>query len=366
MSETASRPFSRRYSVAALILLIPWVALVIDAWTPIRDNSFLWHIRAGELQSTVGTVLQQDPFSFTRLGADWLTQSWLAELGYAWGESTFGGLGFVPWMLLAMTTVTFVGIALVSYRRSQSLMTTAIVSLLTVVLMISFLVPRPVLFSFALFAGVLVSWEASKGRWALPFLFWIWASVHGSFVIGLAYVGLSLIARKEWKWLPTVIVSGLVTLATAHGIGVIQMLIDFEEARDTLALLSEWQRPGLTSPVFIPFLVGLVLVVVGLVSKRLPWSQLWVVIPFAVLGLTSLRAVPPAWLGLVPAVAMALGPLELGTSRRFGAAPAAIFASAVLILPFLVRGDGELSETRFPIAAVAELENVKTFHDDRA
>ena len=215
MSETASRPFSRRYSVAALILLIPWVALVIDAWTPIRDNSFLWHIRAGELQSTVGTVLQQDPFSFTRLGADWLTQSWLAELGYAWGESTFGGLGFVPWMLLAMTTVTFVGIALVSYRRSQSLMTTAIVSLLTVVLMISFLVPRPVLFSFALFAGVVVSWEASKGRWALPFLFWIWASVHGSFVIGLAYLGLSLIARKEWKWLPTVIVSGLVTLAMA-------------------------------------------------------------------------------------------------------------------------------------------------------
>ena len=76
--------------LAHLVLLVPFVALVIDAWAPIRDNSFLWHIRAGELQANAGEVLVADPFSFTMLGERWLTQSWLAELLYSWGESNWG------------------------------------------------------------------------------------------------------------------------------------------------------------------------------------------------------------------------------------------------------------------------------------
>lgn len=366
MIETASRPSSRRFSVAHLILVIPWVALVIDAWAPIRDNSFLWHIRAGELQIDAGTVLTEDPFSFTVLGEPWLTQSWLAEVAYSWAEDIFGGLGFVPWMLLGMTTVTFIAVGLIAHRRSGSVLSTAVVVLLSVVLMISFLVPRPVIFSFALFGLAVLAWEFPRLRWALPFLFWIWASVHGSFAIGLAYVGLSLIAQREWRWLPTAFASGLVTLLTAHGLGVVTMLVDFSEARETLGLLSEWQRPGLTDPVFIPFLLGVALIAVGLWRKTLPWSQLLVVVPFTALGLTSLRAVPPAWLGIVPAVAMSLGPLRAATSRRFAVVPAAVFAAVVLVLPFWVRGDGGLSESRFPVAATLELTDVPTFHDDRS
>ncbi|MGD2101687.1 MAG: hypothetical protein PVG83_05570, partial [Acidimicrobiia bacterium] len=345
---------------------IPWVALVIDAWSPIRDNSFLWHVRAGELQIDAAAVLTADPFSFTMLGESWLTQSWLAELLYSWAETSFGGLGFVPWLLLSMTTVTFGCIGLVAYRRSQSVPTTAVVLLLSVVLMISFLVPRPVVFSFALFGLTIVAWEIPRGRWALPFIFWVWASVHGTFAIGLAYVGLMLIAEREWKWLPTAIVSGLITLATAHGLGVVTMLLDFAGSRDTLSLLSEWQRPGLDSPVFAPFVIGLLLIAFAVARRRISWWYLFVAMPFAALGVTALRAVPPAWLGLVAVLALAIGPLTLGGSRRISTIPAMVFAAVVLVLPFLVRGDGRLAETRFPVAAADELEDVRTFHDDRA
>jgi hypothetical protein len=366
MTETASRPSTRRFSVAQLVLLIPWVALVIDAWSPIRDNSFLWHIRAGELQIDAGSVLTRDPFSFTMRGERWLTQSWLAELFYSWGESIAGGLGFVPLMLLALSAITFACVGLVAYRRSGSVTSTAVVLLLSVVLMISFLVPRPVAFSFALFGLTLVAWDIPRARWALPFIFWVWASVHGSFAIGLAYVGLMLIAEKEWRWLPTAVVSGLVTLATAHGVGVVSMLVDFAGARETLALLSEWQRPDLTSPVFIPFVVGLLLIALAVLRRRMPLSYLIPAVPFAILGSTALRAIPPAWLGIVPLVAMSLGKIRLGETRRISTIPAVVFASVVLVLPFLVRGDGELSETRFPVAAANELDDVRTFHDDRA
>jgi hypothetical protein len=366
MNKTATRPSTRRFSVAQLVLLIPWVALVIDAWSPIRDNSFLWHIRAGQLQIEAGSVLTQDPFSFTKLGERWLTQSWLAELFYRWGEVLSGGLGFVPPMMLVLSTITFACIGLVAYRRSKSITSTAIVLLLSVVLMISFLVPRPVAFSFALFGLTLVAWDMPSARWALPFIFWTWASMHGSFAIGLAYVGLMLIAEKEWKWLPTAVVSGLVTLLTAHGLGVVRMLLDFADAGQTLSLLSEWQRPQLTSPVFAPFVIGLALILIALVRRRMSLLYLVPAVPFAFLASTALRAVPPAWLGIVPLVALALGRVRVGESKRISVVPAVVYALVVVVLPFLVRGDGELSETRFPVAAEQKLLDVPTFHDDRS
>ena len=292
MTPAALGRSQRRFSLAHLVLLVPWVALVIDAWAPIRDNSFLWHIRAGELQANAGEVLVADPFSFTMLGERWLTQSWLAELLYGWGESNWG-LGFVPPMMLLLSSVTFLGIGIIAYRRSRSEWSTAIIVALTTLLMISFLVPRPVLFSLALFALVIVAWDRPATRWTIPFLFWIWASVHGSFAIGLAYVGLTIIVESDWKALPTAIVAGLSTFLTAHGLGVLEFLLDFSEAGPALALLSEWRRPELLSVVFAPFLVGVGLIVIGAFRGKVTPKHLILLVPFLLLAFSATRAVPP-------------------------------------------------------------------------
>jgi hypothetical protein len=364
MSETAATPSPRRFSLAHLLLMVPWIALVIDAWAPIRDNSFLWHIRAGELQAVAGEVLTSDPFSFTMHGGPWLTQSWLAELVYVWGERNWG-LGFVPPMMLLMTSITFLGIGLIAYHRSQSVSGTAVVLMLSTILLISFLVPRPVIFSLALFVMVILAWERPVTRWTLPLLFWIWASVHGSFAIGLAYVGLSLVAEKEWKWLPTAILSGLVTLLTAHGLGVITVLLEFVSARDALALLSEWRRPEIVSVLFVPFLVGLALIVWAAIKGRVTPRHLWVIVPFLALGLGATRALPPAWIALIPLVSMGVFGLTVGSAPRFSTGQAAVFGAAVLVLPFLLASDATLDERRFPVAAVAALDDSPAFHDDR-
>jgi len=364
MSGTAAEPSPRRFSLSQLILIVPWAALVIDAWSPLRDNSFLWHIRAGELQADAGAVLVADPFSFTMHGEPWLTQSWLAELLYAWGEANWG-LGFVPPMLLALSSITFLGMGLIVYRRSSSVPVTALVLLLTTVLTLSFLVPRPVIFSFALFALAVLAWDRPATRWAVPLLFWIWASVHGSFVIGLAYVGLTIIARAEWRALPTAILAGLTTLFTAHGLGVVEILLEFSQAGPALALLSEWRRPEVMSVVFLPFLAGVALVVIGAVRGLVVPRHLWYLVPFLLLALSSTRAVAPAWIGLTPLLGSALAGLGSIGRRRFSAPAAVIFAGAVLVIPFLVASDGSIDEKRFPVAAAAALDDVPTFHDDR-
>ena len=123
----ASAAPSRRFSIAHLALIVPLVALVIAAWGLIADNSFLWHIRAGSLQVESGSVLTTDPFSFTMFGEQWRTQSWLAELLYAWVES-FSGLGFVAPMILVVSTITFICVGLIAYRTSGSVTATALMN----------------------------------------------------------------------------------------------------------------------------------------------------------------------------------------------------------------------------------------------
>jgi hypothetical protein len=366
MTATAAEPSPRRFSLFHLILVVPWIAIVIDAFKPITDNSFLWHIRAGELQATSASVLTTDPFSFTMHGEHWLTQSWLAELAYYWGERTWAGLGFVPWIMLLLNTVTFVGIGLIAYRRSKSVVGTAIVVGLSTLVLLEFLVPRPVIFSFTLFVLVILAWDRPSTRWAVPLLFWIWASVHGSFVLGLAYIGLSLLAKKEWKALPTAIVSGLATLVTAHGLGVVSMLVDFSRAGDALALLSEWQRPEFLSWVFTPFLIGAAILVYGGYKQRIRGSDAWIIVPFLALGFTAMRAVPPAWLALIPVISTCLLGVGDRVPRRFSKPVAVTFAGVVLVTPFLLVRPIQLDEERFPIAAATMLEQVNTFHDDRA
>lgn len=363
MTEAAVPPQSRRFSIAHLALIVPWIALVIDAWNPIRDNSFLWHVRAGSVQADIGQVLTSDPFSFTMLGEPWRTQSWLAELLYGWAEGV-NGLGFVPLMLLSTGTLIFFAIGLIAYRRSRSVPATAFVLVLSVLALISFLVPRPVLFSYLLMALVILAWERRSVRWTVPFLFWVWAAVHASFIIGLAYVGLMVIMKSDWRELPTAVASGLLTFATAHGLGVAAFLLDFGASSDALQYLTEWRSPELLEPVFLPFLGGLIFIVIGAFRDRVFPKHLWLIVPFALLGVSSVRAIPPAWLGILPLVALSLSHLDLGSRAGLRARLGVIFAVVVFALPFLLRNDGQLDEDRFPLEAIDSLNDLPIFHDD--
>jgi hypothetical protein len=353
----------RRFSLAHLTLLIPWVALVIDAWAPIGDNSFLWHIRAGTLQLEQGTVLTEDPFSFTAGGESWLTQSWLAELLYARLEG-LGGLEFVPWLLMVVTALTFAGIGLLAFKMSQSVVATAVILLLSTVSLVSFLVPRPVIFSYLLFVLVIIAWERPSSRWSLPFIFWIWASVHGSFFLGLAYVGLRLLSKKQWRAMAVPVASGLAVLLTPHGWGVVTMLLDFMAASPYLSLLTEWRTPELFSPVFFPVFLGIVVIIYGATKQRIVPLDLFVIVPFFALALTALRSVPPAWLALLVPASASLSGVGRGIPRRFAAAPTAVFVVLVLTLPFLFKGEAGLATDRFPVATAGALVDGPVFHND--
>lgn len=364
MTAEARRVPIRRVSLAQLALLVPWVALVLGALRPITDNSFLWHVRAGSLQTDLGSVLTSDPFSFTMRGEPWRTQSWLADLLYANLEQSFG-LGFVGPMMLALGVLTFLTVGILAFRLSRSVAVTAGVVLITTFLFAPVMVPRPVVFSFPIFALVILAWEDKRLRWALPFLVWLWASLHGSFFLAGVYMVLRAVSTKEFKSsVAPVLASGAAGLLTAHGLGIVTILTDFVTARPYLALMQEWRTPDFLTAALAPFLLAITWILFLAVGGRLERRDLWIVIPFLILALSASRAVFTGWLALVPVVAWrARGSTwKLGTG--FPLPVATVAAIAIVVAPLLLSRPVALDEERFPVAAASHLHDVRTFHDD--
>ena len=362
MSRSLREP---RFGVWHLVWLLPGIAVVLAARRPVSDNSYLWHIRAGELQADLGRVLTTDPFSFTAFGEPWRTQSWLAELAYHWVDARWGLALTFAW-ILGPAAITVVALGMLARRYTANPLVVANYLILTTLAAVALLNPRPVIFSFALLALLALTLEDGRLRWTAPLIMWVWASVHGSFPLGLGYMGLLYLAKGElWRRRVDVIAALGATLVTAHGWGTWEVVWRFVESRDALAQIREWGTPDLLSLPFLPLLVGFILLIVGAMRGALGPRELWLIIPFIVFGVSANRALLPAWTGITPFVVRCLDGILPFPSAR-GARPAvnATLATVIVALPWLIPRPGGIDEERFPVSAAAYLSAVRVFHDD--
>ena len=362
-------PIWRRLSVRHLFLLTPWIGVVVGASRPIRDNSFLWHVRAGDLQISSGRVLATDPFSSTLAGEPWRTQSWLADLLYGSLERATGGLDWVPWLLIVCGATVLMLVAWVTYRRVSDPMAVALALVALMWLGLPNLVPRPVLFSLVLVALLMVVLEMQED-WPLPLILWVWAGLHGSFVLGLGLLLLDALRRRmRWQRAAGRIGLGLVAVSlTAHGLGVWSMLGSFLTNRGALDFISEWAAPDLLSIAVAPYVLVMVAILLALAWGRIEARELWIVAPLLVFGLTSARAVMPAAIVLVPFAASVWRPATDAPLVARGPARANLVIAALLIvLPLITLvGFQGLDPERFPIEAAEYLDTENVWHDDVA
>jgi hypothetical protein len=153
-------------------IALPLVAAVIAARLPVRDNSYLWHVRAGSLQIQDGSVLTTDPFSFTAFGLPWRTQSWLMDLLYGWGDRLIG-LNLVTPLVVVGSTTLVIALALRVSRTISDPLPAAVGLIWIMWLAIGYFTPRPVLFSLGFLAIFLLATDDRRLRWTLPFLIWV-------------------------------------------------------------------------------------------------------------------------------------------------------------------------------------------------
>ncbi len=356
-----------RFQVRHLYFVLPLALYAVVAVGPLRDNSFLWHVRAGEVQLSSGRVLTTDPFSYIAGGEAWRTQSWLIELLYSLLESTFGGIGWAA-MMVAVVLIGVLGLTgAVTYAQTRSTVSTGVWLLVLGWLLVPFGVPRPVIFSY-LFLAMLVLVLSLLGRaeWAVIPIIWLWAGIHGSWIIGIGLVMLVAVSRKSYRTAAVGALAGIAAAATAHGIGAWGIVLVFARSSSALEYMGEWGAPDFGSIVQAPYLIVLVGLLVAAVRGRIAMSDLWIVVPFMLLGFLSERTVPVAALVLLPFAARSVQVSLPRGAQRFHALPWFVLIVTVAVTVTMhARTEFEFDADRFPSdAAIAAAGSGRFFHDD--
>jgi hypothetical protein len=366
--SASDTPQRRRIELLDLAPALTLVLVAAMAARPIGDASFLWHIRSGSAQHAINSVITIDPFSFTRLGEDWRTQSWLVELLYSTLESSFDSYAWVNWMVFFIGIVTVMFVALSLYRAVPSPMSVAIALVPLLWLMAPWLRPRPVVFSYLLLAAlVVVLQNRERVIWIVVPIIWMWAAMHGSWVIGGGLIVLELIRTRDRRILFAGVAAMLSTLATAHGIGAWLVLVKFQEAGEALELLIEWQTPNFTSLLQAPFVLVIVGIIVAAMKGRIRPRDLVVIVPFLLFGLSANRSVVVATIVLAPWAMLALPVIRVPSSKRSSVVlvVAGVAIAAIVLLPMVTVPLGTFDDEKFPSAEMQEaMAGRSLFHSD--
>ena len=249
-----------RFSLA-LALLIP--ALI--AAHPLANNDLPMHLAVGNWIFENGQIPNIDPFSATGHGGPWVAHEWLAATLFKSVES----LGHPNFLItLAVLLSASLGGLLELIQRSFGVPAFWRLLLLVPVWLAvgRRLMLRPHL--LALNLVLLVWWITRNGRqsprwlWVLIPVMTLWANMHGSFLLGIAYIIGDLCIFSQGHTLPRkqrfMIAGGsvLATLINPHGAALylfpFQLALDPVFTAGVFEWLPPWTAPGfMTTPAAI-------------------------------------------------------------------------------------------------------------------
>jgi hypothetical protein len=199
---------------------------------------------------------------------------------------------------------------------------------------------RPQTISYLLgviFLVTIYSFRAKPNyRWlaVFPLGMLVWVNSHGSFIIGLALVGIWLgdelwklgVARyrKEiryslnglWAALLALGLALLASLVNPRGLGIVNYLLNLLGDPVVQKLVPEWAAPRPSDVYGAIFLIALLVsaIILALSSKRPDFFQLATFLVFGILGLKTTRGV--IWFGIVMAPILAVHIPEIPISIR--------------------------------------------------
>ncbi|MBB3066279.1 hypothetical protein [Limibacillus halophilus] len=159
----------------------------------LADPDYQWHLKAGELIAATGALPTGDPFSWTFEGQPWVLHEWLFQL-LLYGVYSLGGEPAVLFMTALVGGAALFVAARLADRFIQRPLASCLLTLFFCVILVSFMAPRPHLFSY-LFFGVQLGllWRAryetkQGGLFLLPVLMVVWVNLHGGYFVGLAFL----------------------------------------------------------------------------------------------------------------------------------------------------------------------------------
>jgi hypothetical protein len=180
--------------LVAVVLVMSFCHLTRD----IRDNDFFWHLKSGQWIWESKALPESDPFAYTTpmlesgrarflLNSYWLSQVFFYVFYLAWGMP-----GIVISRFLIAGVLCFV---LLKLRKGDKLLYLSLLAIFFALILRSYPLERPHLFSFIFFALVLFFLERIKAGQEeravllfLPFSMLIWANMHGGYALGIVII----------------------------------------------------------------------------------------------------------------------------------------------------------------------------------
>jgi hypothetical protein len=315
------------------------------AWSlhPLVHDDLFWHLRTGEWIAAHRRVPLADLFSYTRLGARWITHEWGFSLA-SWLIYRAGGLGG----LVAATALLALGIFAAVARRAVDLAAAppdagpragaaARCLLLAALLGLGLWAVSPEIFLRAALAGELMLAlvlaalgryrRTGRRRWlaAGAALFWPWANLHSGVVFGLFVLALQALepfagGRARGPVPPPPAsppASGTLPAAAGRPIR-LAAAAPYLWTLAAAAALTLLNPNGLDAPLY-PFLLGRILYASGI-----PWE----LGHFSATAATGGGADAALWLLLV---LLLLSLLPLRQARRLSPAEAAAVATFLVL-----------------------------------
>lgn len=343
----------------------------------------LWrHIIVGERIIAGHRIAFADPYSYSVFDHPWGNNSWLADVISALFYDGMGVVGLnVMKLICAAGLILLIAVAVAETGASRPLQFSIL--LVSSVTLGPFLEFRPQLYTFVLFAALLVlmtrhSCRDSAGLWmAIPVVA-LWANLHGGFVVGIAALGAYSCAytivdlaagrgRRRGLQLAALTVGALAaTLVTPYGIDSWYMVahsLNSAEARGSInewrplldAMVNQWHESGLTLIYYLPALglmaVTAIFVVLAPDARELPLVAVAALMTVA--AFTAVRNLPLAVIALIVPLGRHAGVFfgrrreDRELSAEKGTSPT---NQAVLgIIALFILGDTGLFSRRLPV-----------------
>jgi hypothetical protein len=258
--------------------------------------------------------------SFTKPGQSRPPYEWLAEVLFSISHRLLNFDGVV--LLTAIViSAAFLIVYLDSVHRSNMIIMAALLTLWAAAASSLDWLTRPHIFSFLLIA-IWIAWleKIRSGEkinlWLFPVLMLIWANAHGGFIFGFLAWG-AYFAGWLWEyWRKSSDINVGRKLMIIGGASLISSILTPDLWRNwqgvfgnnSLFILShttETMPPNLGTVEILPFtfLLALVFVLLLLGWKRIPTSQLFLLVGFALMSLTMTRNIPFFAIAAVPVLA---------------------------------------------------------------
>ena len=253
--RSAAKPFPAQAALPWLVGAGVYALLLMLAPRLLNDPDSYSHIAIGRWIMAHGAVPASDPFSFSMLGAPWISFEWLSEVIDAAAYALSGWAGVVA--LAAAAIALAVALLTRFLLRELSPMPALLMVMAAVTLLAPHMLARP----HVLTLPIMVAWAAALVRcmdhrapppyWALPLLV-LWANLHGSVVLALGLIGPAVLEglldekRSEWprallRWLPFTALAVAACCLTPYGPGPLLIPLTTLSAGHALNWISEWR-----------------------------------------------------------------------------------------------------------------------------